>query len=143
MSDEYDKILYLSDLIKGNVVYEVNLSEQHFQIPVDSYFRSHLKNFSEDPSNISIVGEVTVSVYSKNVSVPLLRLYQNAIIKDYQRLVKKLEYSNNGELFDITISLEKNGRCFDCKYIKDLEFADSIEIVNDSDIENVNRIELS
>lgn len=97
---EYSQIRYLSELIRGGEN-EFTWSSQTFQGIVTQGFRSKITQMGDDFYELAFIGSSSAQLYGVDIEIPIIRVFREAKIKDFDRFKKKLEYTDDNETIAI------------------------------------------
>lgn len=110
--DDYQKIRYVSELIRGNE-YTSALKNQSIVVVIDEKVRTLLDMFDNDGHDFGIISPLSMSIYNNEVNLLILRKYLNVNIEDIDRIKKKVLYSKDGEEIQFDIKSSDDSRFVD------------------------------
>lgn len=100
-NEDINVVHYAAKLINGDGI-KRKWKEQTFKGKVTPDLRTFFTGIGENYLGLSCVGSSVVEIFGVEVIIPIVRKYASAQIKDYERFIKKLEYTNDGEEIYVT-----------------------------------------
>lgn len=108
-SEEYEIICYIANLISGEE-YHNNWSEASFSFTLSDSLKKKIIEINKSQYSISYVGSVAISLYEEQYQFSIRRTYEKVQIKNLERLKKKVEVLDVGDLIKIEyLPDEENG----------------------------------
>lgn len=109
---DFAQVVYVTDLIKKKRYYH-NWEAQEFYGPLSDEVRSFLIEYGKDRFTLNAASICEFELYGVHIEIPILRVYENVVIKDVDRIIKRLELTEDGEQFSLTLAASEETVVYD------------------------------
>lgn len=105
---DYECAFYLSELVRGKTV-KGTWENLDMQVEMHSSLNKTIRKFGESVNLLACVFNATIELFGVVINFQLKREYYGACIKDYKKILNKLECLDLGDIFSIQfVSCEEN-----------------------------------
>ena len=125
---DIDTIDYMIKLIKKENV-ELSWKGKVLTIPVtlDESVKKQLSNFEEKQQKITICGDVNINLFDETYRLRIIRIFENAVIRDLDQLKRKVEVLEAGDVLKIKYIPGTSDALIDCLDTSPSETDEQIE----------------
>ena len=126
---EYNTVLRISDLVRGNDVYGT-WTDAAFTGIIDQHFRDELLNIEDEEHEFSYTGESEMELFGEAISFRFMRSFIRARIVELDKVKKKVDILDDGDSIKIKLKAGNDDTAIETLNIPE-KMIEDISLVND------------